>query len=232
MRYVGDMLAWMHQAIATEAEFLEAVFGEDPKARRRSTGSAETGQIASSDASNVANVGLSITELLTRSLQGLGRPLRVRITQTLETRTALDVLYPLTDLLSFYETTLAELVPMENAVHSAVKGCLLECKRLFIATLNKQAESLVQSPSSYPLDLTTSHPTKECAKQIQEILRVHASALSRAPSDPTDECYVDNVLGCIIQPLLQSCRVGAQTLKGSDMAIFMLNNVSLIKVSI
>jgi conserved oligomeric Golgi complex subunit 6 len=27
MRYVGDMLAWVHQAIAAEREFLEALFG-------------------------------------------------------------------------------------------------------------------------------------------------------------------------------------------------------------
>lgn len=26
MRYVGDMLAWVHQAIAAEREFLEALF--------------------------------------------------------------------------------------------------------------------------------------------------------------------------------------------------------------
>jgi hypothetical protein len=27
MRYVGDMLAWVHQAIAAEREFLESLFG-------------------------------------------------------------------------------------------------------------------------------------------------------------------------------------------------------------
>lgn len=27
MRYIGDMLAWVHQAIAAEREFLEAIFG-------------------------------------------------------------------------------------------------------------------------------------------------------------------------------------------------------------
>jgi conserved oligomeric Golgi complex subunit 6 len=27
MRYIGDMLAWVHQAIAGEREFLESLFG-------------------------------------------------------------------------------------------------------------------------------------------------------------------------------------------------------------
>lgn len=37
MRYVGDMLAWVHQAIAAEREFLESLFGV--KGDRRMVGS-------------------------------------------------------------------------------------------------------------------------------------------------------------------------------------------------
>jgi len=245
VRYVGDMLAWMHQTIAGETEFLEAVFGDqtDPStystSRRKSPGTPRNRKTIipsqsevspdTDEGSNKVEGALSLEELLVRSLQGLGRPLRVRIMQTLEARQALEVLYPLTDLLSFYEQTLQDIIPRENAVHSAVRDCLQECKQLFLSSLNKQAETLVQSPSSYPLDLTTAMSTRECAKQIQEVLRVHDTALSSVPSDPLDECHVDNVLGCIIQPLLQSCRVGGQALRGADMAIFMLNNVAAIK---
>lgn len=32
LRYAGDMLAWVHQAIAAEAEFVEALFGLGPSA--------------------------------------------------------------------------------------------------------------------------------------------------------------------------------------------------------
>ena len=127
IRYVGDMLAWMHQAIASEEEFLEAVFGEpsSKNVRRNSstmnddainssmiavsvngTGSNSSSgkdkginsgrESFSSSANNTADtptatsssskstqelVGLSVHELLARCLQGLGRPLRVRIQQ-------------------------------------------------------------------------------------------------------------------------------------------------------
>ena len=36
----------------------------------------------------------------------------------------------MSDLLSFYEGTFQRIIPLENAVHSTVRGCLLECKRL------------------------------------------------------------------------------------------------------
>jgi len=227
VRYVGDMLAWMHQAVASEEEFLHAVFGENDKNRQKKDESSESEN--QTDVGEPMLQGFSIPELLARSLQGLGRPLRMRIMQTLETRTGLESWYTLTDLLCFYEITFQRLVPMENSVHSAIKGCLNECKRLFMAALNKQADLLTQSPPSYPLDLTASHITKDCSRQIHEILKVYGGALSPLPFDKEDQCHVDAVLGCIIQPLLQACRLGGQPLQKGDMAIFMLNNVSSIQ---
>ena len=134
VRYVGDMLAWMHQAVASEEEFLESVFGDTMKDKLGSdndlssskgvmtttstTSSSSTEVIgnetignddqvnesdditnptehddntqsssAQSSSSKQGLVGLTLPELLARCLQGLGRPLRVRIMQTLESRT-------------------------------------------------------------------------------------------------------------------------------------------------
>jgi len=261
VRYVGDMLAWMHQAVASEEEFLESVFGDGSSSdsnKEKISGAAPSAAGAASSSSSAADgaveesasgaseggdtdggsaapptlVGLTLPELLARCLQGLGRPLRVRIMQTLESRAGLEVLYTLTDLLAFYEITFHRVVPVENAVHSTVRGCLLECKRMFTSGLNKQADMLVQSPASYPLDLTAAQATKECCRQIREILRVQTAAMSPLPSDPADGCFVDTVLGALVQPLLQACRMGAQSLPQGDMAIFMLNNVSAIQLEL
>ncbi len=38
LRYVGDMLAWVHQAIAAEREFLEGLFGVRAEEGRRMVG--------------------------------------------------------------------------------------------------------------------------------------------------------------------------------------------------
>lgn len=55
--------------------------------------------------------------------------------------------------------------------------------------------------------------------------------MSSQADDPLDPCHVDTVLGSMIQPLLQACRVAGQTLSKGDMALFMLNNVSVVRVS-
>lgn len=248
VRYVSDMLAWMHQAIASEQEFLETIFGSNTKSRFQESDMEyiqlqdylspypSSSNVDGSEAigSTVAerideSVGLSTAELLARCLQGLGRPLRVRIMQTLENRAGLEVLYPLTDLLTFYEQTFYELVPMENAVHSTVKGCLLESKRLLMSYVHKQADQLVQTTPEYPIDLNITTSTKDCARQIREVLRVLNHSLSPLPTSPEDEGSVSNVLGLLVQPQLQACRIAAQLLQGADVAIFMLNNISAIQ---
>lgn len=236
--YVGAMLAWLHQAVAAEQEFFEGIFAPSTDSDTQST--TETGY-------------LSITELLARTIQGVGRPLRVRITQTLENNPSLEILYALADLLAFYELTFSKIVQMENAVHSTIRGCLQENKRLFVFHLRRQAESLKQSPISHPADLKVSVVAKECAFHIGGILKVCNNALSELPNtsvfenvvsssssstvdaDPMtvpNSMFKDNVLGDIIQPLLQSCRLGGQSLQSVEMAVYMLNNVSFLQVRI
>lgn len=255
-RYISDMLAWMHQALASEEEFLQVIFGpvnvnhrndentinQKPKVKPddEATNSSNKLKAKSEDEGyddDSSLQGLSLYEILARCVQGLGRPLRIRITQTLESRPPLEIVYSILDLLAFYEATFHKLVPLENAVHSTTKGCYLECKRLFQSMLSKQAEALIASPASCPLDLTASISTKECAKQIRDMLKISSTALStsliqRKSNDgsSSDDYKISDVLESIIQPLLQSCRLSGQSLSQADMAIFMLNNITLLKV--
>lgn len=64
-RYLGDMLAWVHQALASERELLISLFGQDDQAQ------AGTQDSANSDIP-------SSTALLDRVVEGVCRPLKVR----------------------------------------------------------------------------------------------------------------------------------------------------------
>lgn len=76
IRYVGDMLAWIHQAMATEREFLESVFGI--KEDGRWVGSVRVWK--KSDAGSAGEAELDerrLRKLLDRDMEGCGRPLKV-----------------------------------------------------------------------------------------------------------------------------------------------------------
>ena len=251
IRYVGDMLSWMHQTLASEKEFLKSIFGNVMQVEGNAntqpnhkdieesvTGEGTTDQEEYNDdqpPSQKYHI-LSIHEILSSCAEGLGRPLRVRVMQAMENcNREVETLYTVADLLCFYKNTIADTLPKENAVYTSVTECLDECKALFSAALDKQSDMLVQTTlSSLTMDLMSSNATKESSRQIQDLLKVHQAAMSDLSSNETEgtSCYIYNVLGCCIHPILQACRTCGNNVlqQGSDMAIFMLNNVSTIKV--
>ena len=68
LRYVGDMLAWVHQAIAGEREFLEALFGV--KGEDRMVGSVRVFKESEEEE--------WIHDLMDKAFEKLRSPLRVR----------------------------------------------------------------------------------------------------------------------------------------------------------
>jgi conserved oligomeric Golgi complex subunit 6 len=69
LRYIGDMLAWVHQAIAAEREFLEGLFGRRAEEDKRMVGAVRT-RGDSEDEEWMA-------ELMDRAVTGLCTPLKV-----------------------------------------------------------------------------------------------------------------------------------------------------------
>lgn len=86
IRYIGDMLAWLHQAMAGEREFLESLFGtkgDDEKVARR------VGEVHALSRHRRVKTGVEgaekartdwdrIKKLLDKDFEGCGRPLKVR----------------------------------------------------------------------------------------------------------------------------------------------------------
>lgn len=66
-RYLGDMLAWVHQALASERELLISLFGQDDQIRTAEPHTGAHCDIPSSSA------------LLDRVLEGICRPLKVTL---------------------------------------------------------------------------------------------------------------------------------------------------------
>jgi hypothetical protein len=98
-RYVGDMLAWVHQATASEHELLESLFGV--RAQRmvgaeRDAGSTEADK--------------RVAEALDRDLEGLGRPLKLRIEQTIKSQEGIIMTYRIVNLVQFYLVTMRKTI--------------------------------------------------------------------------------------------------------------------------
>ncbi|KAJ1943935.1 Golgi transport complex subunit 6, partial [Linderina macrospora] len=95
-RYVGDMLAWVHQAYASENELLDTLFSLTDAAQRE-------------------QVRESKSKLLGMSLENLARPLEIRIEQTVSELRSPTSLYRIDSLLSFYAEMFATACQADSA---------------------------------------------------------------------------------------------------------------------
>lgn len=73
IRYVGDMLAWVHQAMATEREFLDSLFGLQNE--RRMVGSSWKRDVKEGE--QETEEAAWVRELMDRNLEKLCAPLKV-----------------------------------------------------------------------------------------------------------------------------------------------------------
>ncbi len=83
IRYVGDMLAWVHLAMASEREFLEALFfattGDEEASRRRMVGSVWVREDDGRKdlAGNPIDAATWVIEIMNSDLDKLSTPLKV-----------------------------------------------------------------------------------------------------------------------------------------------------------
>lgn len=96
LRYIGDMLAWVHQAIAAEREFLESLLSFD-------AGTRMPGAVRAPAHTEDEWLG----ELMDAAVAGLCGPLRARVLQTVRAQESGLNAYKVARLLHFYALTMA-----------------------------------------------------------------------------------------------------------------------------
>lgn len=100
-RYVGDMLAWVHQATASEHELLESLFGVGRNRVRM------VGEERSAERSEAEQM---VSDALDKNLDGLGRPLKLRIEQTIKSQEGIIMTYRIVNLVQFYLVTMRKTI--------------------------------------------------------------------------------------------------------------------------
>lgn len=122
MRYIGDMLAWVHSTTVSEREALEALFvadGEElAKGIQAGLSSEPWSRIDQEDKEEVAFDGRkALSDLVNRDLTGVSRSLRQRIELVIQGHDDPVTCFKVVNLLSFYRATFSRLVgPQSNLV--------------------------------------------------------------------------------------------------------------------
>ncbi|CAM9314341.1 unnamed protein product [Pylaiella littoralis] len=241
VRYVGDILAWVHQAVAMEKELVGALFGNGGGGGGGSSGNnvvdaegSENGnrsRVADGAGGGGEDRGeteglMSAKEVLSKVLQGIARPLQSRISTVLESVREAGVGYRLLNLLAFYRATVGQLAGLESPLMDALSESRKNADDTFRNAMKREGDRLVASPPTYTADLSALPAALDGAKRLTEVLQVHSTSLVPAGEPESD---VQPVLSGILEPLLEACRLSADGLDTSDGAVFMLNNIDVVR---
>ncbi|TPX69235.1 hypothetical protein SpCBS45565_g02494 [Spizellomyces sp. 'palustris'] len=229
LRYVGDMLAWLHQACTEEREILEAVF--DVKA----TGQREQlkKNSAVSDASAVSGLSSvddeAIARVLDRNMEGTCRPLKARIEQVLASQSDSIVAYRIANLVKFYEGMIMRVLRPTAQLSRTVHDITEIANKTFFETLNANASQLLRFVQTPGADLLPPPAVRETVLQLREIMAIYDESL--VGSEQKEEDFAD-ILTALLDPLSQMCVLGAASLPSIENAIYILNCLHHIQAAL
>ncbi|GLE05607.1 hypothetical protein PINS_up014639 [Pythium insidiosum] len=239
VRYCGDMLAWVHQAIATEEEFFRVLFNGDlsydPSPLLSSTtntgveesqGERETMMTTQEGDAARTNTAPAATSLIGRAFEGVARPLQVRIEQTLAAPHGIVVTYKLVHLLAFYRLKFCALIE-----HSGVAQALTTCHATSLQVFQQQYDVLVQgvaaSAQDYSTNLGATQAVMEISHRLVTLLEVAQTSLL---PDEEREADLQSIFERVLAAVKQMCERTVESLDPLDALVFQINNLSCIRV--
>ncbi|KAI7850539.1 oligomeric Golgi complex subunit 6-like protein [Circinella umbellata] len=221
LRYIGDMLAWIHQACASEKEMLESLFQNAPNARKReNSGDSSDSSKSGSDKEvegdgshhSIIHINDAIDELLDYAMEGTCRPLKSRMEQVLVLQPGAITSYRVANLIQFYSVTVGKLLRKNAGLAKVLHDITDMAYKYFFKTLNAQADRLLQSADPPTRELTISPVVREMTLQLKEIVSSYDSSylIVSGESEGLPTFNFGETLDAIVDPLVQMCELSVQ----------------------
>lgn len=226
LRYVGDMLAWIHSAAVSEREALEILFVSegDEIAKGIQAGRENEAWHLVEDGedgeSAVFDPVKALNELVDRDMSGAARILRQRVEQVIQTNEDVILAYKLANLLNFYRVTFAKLLSTASVLVECLQGLESEALRLFRSLMrdyvgNQQGE-FQQTPSGLePPDVF-----HEALEQLSAVMKTYDTSLTASDRREAD---FQPILAEALDPFVSGCEGMAERLEDPAQSIFSIN---------
>ncbi|EZF30783.1 hypothetical protein H109_06472 [Trichophyton interdigitale MR816] len=233
LRYVSDMLAWVHSATVSEREALEALFVSDADdlAKGMEAGIKSEPWSRGEEGEPVFDGQKALRELITRDLSGVARSLQQRVELVVQGHDDIVIIYKVANLLAFYETTFSKLVGAD----SALVDTLSSLERFTMEHFESLARDRVKTASNDsagllpPDDLSAPEYFTECIESLEQLMKAYDSSfshavLNRSFGEGEEGNEFTPILRSTLDPMLELTRKSTSLLKDSfSRAIFETN---------
>ncbi|XP_064604827.1 conserved oligomeric Golgi complex subunit 6-like [Liolophura sinensis] len=205
LRYVGDIMAWLHQAAASEKELLQSLLKK------------------CSDSED------QFQDILGHVTEGVCRPFKVRVEQVVVSEQDPVTLFKLTNLLKFYQYTMGQILSKDAALLAVVEEMNVLSRKMFFNSLSCHANKLLDKVELPPPDLAPTLSLTQTLDLLKDVLASHNSSV--VPVDDKKQDF-KQILTCVVDPLIQMCSVSASRLNAIDMAAYMVNCIYQIQTTL
>jgi len=220
-RYVGDMLAYLHQATPTEKENLVAFLKHCQPIVAKTTRDEEK-PIFKEKIQVYEEALASITE-------GACRPLRSRVEQILLSEHGPLILYQLTNLIRFYCGTIGHVIPkgseLINMLEDLDQLAYAQFLSILQASVQHQTSSRMALERVPGQDLTPTQSTLSLLSLLKELLN-STSVIEEKPEQQ------DEIVSTILSPLLSSLPVSVTSFPSTDQDVYLLNSLYQIHTAL
>ncbi|KAG7088507.1 hypothetical protein E1B28_012492 [Marasmius oreades] len=225
MRYVGDMLAWVHQSIAAEREFLESLFGV--KSDGRMVGSARIFREKNSEEEEW------MKELMDLAVKRLCVPLQGRIQQTIRSQESSIVLYKIANLLQFYVVTMKNTIGPDAVLCKVLTETTDLAYQTFFDSIEAQCRALLRiGLDNEDPSVTPPIPILDHTQILREVMSVYQSSLLGDEDTEEQVAGFKKALDIMVDPAIEMCINAAEQKKVIkprwDIQVFVLNCLSYL----
>ncbi|XP_016493065.2 conserved oligomeric Golgi complex subunit 6 [Nicotiana tabacum] len=205
LRYVGDMLGWLHQALASERELVLALLDPDASDTRSTSHKYPKGVD-----SEYGKTETDLTFVLDRIFEGVCRPFKVRVEQVLHSQPNLIISYKLSNTLEFYLYTISDLLGEETSLCNTLLVLKDAAQKTFFDILKSRGEKLLRYPPLVAVDLSPPPALREGVSVLLEIIQTHDSMMFPASGKKPD---FDPAISALLDPIIQMCEQAAEAHK-------------------
>lgn len=217
IRFVGDVLAWLHQSIASEREILEMVLGAAGRDRRS--------VLHKQDEEGSFNYRAMQNELIDRNFSLVMKPLQQRIDQVIVTQNDRLVGFKAAILVRFYRDTLSKVLEKEASVLSSLRSMERSATARFLQTTRNMIAQVNTNP---PEPDTTLVPPVFLEDTIDDLTAVLEILNESFLTNEDRELEFTEIWDSLLRQCLEICIRMAADLPQPDSSIYLLNCASLL----
>lgn len=226
LRYVGDMLAWVHSTTVSEREALESLFISEGDEIAKGIRAGRKSEPWSAIDSEFFDGQKALCTLVNKELAGVGKTLSQKIEQVIQNLEDPILVFKIANLLNFYRVTFTKLLGENSSILemlSSLEGAALS---QFQALVKDHVASFQAELDNPPKNLDIPEFFDEALVQLKALLKSHESSLYPVSSR---EDEFQPILASAFTPYIESCEKLAQKIDIPASSIFLANCILAAK---